>query len=259
MAKCVFCAHRCGVNRLAGERGPCGAGIDPRFFSLQTEVSDEQELSPVFAIAFSGCDLRCPFCITAPPSWEAGLGVTLDPAEIAGLAAEALRKGARTVMILGGEPTIHLAAALDLVSRMPASACLAWKTNGRASPEARAWLEGLFDVWVVDYKFGNPGCAARLIGREDYAVAVRDTLFWAAQQGDLIVRHLVMPGHVDCCWQPVAAWLADHLPGVKVNLRSGFWPARLTRAFPELRRPVATEEARRAVDIARQCHLRLVA
>jgi uncharacterized Fe-S radical SAM superfamily protein PflX len=54
---------------------------------------------------------------------------------------------------------------------------------------------------------------------------VRENLQWAHTHSDLIVRHLLMPGHAACCWRPVAEWLAENLPGVKVNLRAGFWPA----------------------------------
>src|SRR5262249_51623948 len=61
---CTLCTHDCGVNRLAGELGVCRAGPHPRIFSAQIEVGDELELVPTFAIAFSGCDLRCDFCIT---------------------------------------------------------------------------------------------------------------------------------------------------------------------------------------------------
>jgi putative pyruvate formate lyase activating enzyme len=186
------------------------------------------------------------------------LGLLLSAEEIAQRAVKALQTGARTVMILGGEPTIHLPAALEIVVRLPDSARLVWKTNGRSSAEARVLLDGLFDVWLVDYKFGNPDCAARLVGIPDYAVAVQETLFWAAAHSELIVRHLAMPGHVECCWRPVAAWLAEHLPGTKVNLRTGFWPARLTRKFTELDRTLSGEETRRARQIAGDLGLRLI-
>jgi uncharacterized Fe-S radical SAM superfamily protein PflX len=67
-----------------------------------------------------------------------------------------------------------------------------------------------------------------------------------------------MPGHVDCCWAPVAAWLAEELPGVKVNLRAGFWPAWQSARHPDLRRTVAMDESERAWEIARECRLNLI-
>jgi putative pyruvate formate lyase activating enzyme len=258
MSGCNFCAYRCGANRRAGARGPCGAGPAPRVFSLQTEVSDEIELAPTFSIAFSGCDLRCPFCITAPSSWHGELGRQVSPEAIAGAAILALRNGARTIMFLGGEPTLHLPEVLSIVALLPDSARLVWKTNGRGSGEARMLLDGLFNVWVVDFKFGNPECAARLVGVPDYAEAIYENLLWARGHSDLIVRHLIMPGHVECCWRPIAAWLAENLPGTKVNLRAGFWPAKQPTPNHELSRLVSAEEARQAQQIAEQNHLHLI-
>jgi putative pyruvate formate lyase activating enzyme len=227
-------------------------------FIAQVEVSDELELVPTFAIAFSGCDLRCAFCITGAESWNVRAGAPGDPAAIARRAADALADGARTVMLLGGEPTIHLPTALEIVAALPDETRLVWKTNAHGSAEARAWLDGLFDVWLADYKFGNDACAERLAQVPGYTRVVQENLLWARTRTELIVRHLVMPGHVDCCWQPVAGWLAEHLPGVKINLRTGFWPAWQAHRHPELAGTVSSAEARRAGAIARDCQLRLV-
>lgn len=235
LARCRLCEHQCGANRWAGERGPCRAGPHARIFSAQVEVSDELELIPVFAIAFSGCDLRCDFCITGLESWNPAAGTAAAAQTVAARAIRALREGARTIMVLGGEPTIHLPAVLELVAALPDEARLIWKTNAHGSARARALLDGLFDVWLADYKFGNDQCARRLAGIGDYTRIVRENLVWSHARAELMVRHLLMPGHVDCCWRPVAAWLGQTLPGVKVNLRSGFWPAWQSARHAELR------------------------
>ena len=287
LANCRLCAHDCGVNRLAGEHGLCHAGATPRFFSAQVEVSDELELIPTFAIALSGCDLRCDFCITGAESWNAKAGASFDATEMAGRAERALSRGARTIMVLGGEPTIHLPAALELVAALPDSVRLVWKTNAHGSAQARELLDGMFDVWLADFKFGNDACARRLAKIPDYVRVVRENLLWFAGQssterrapsrrddgcgadraetvpgvprrGELIVRHLLMPGHVECCWRPVAEWLAENLPGVKVNLRSGFWPAWHAARHDELRRTLVQPESDRAVALAREFNLNLI-
>lgn len=258
LADCRWCAHDCGVNRLAGPAGLCHAGAEARVFSAQAEVSDELELIPTFAIALSGCDLRCDFCITGGPSWNPRLGEVLSVETMAARARAALAKGARTVMILGGEPTVHLHTALEMVSALPDDAKLVWKTNAHGSASARALLDGMFDVWLADYKFGNDACARRLAKVPDYVRVVRENLKWANEHSELIVRHLLMPGHVECCWRPVAEWLAENLPGVKVNLRSGFWPAWRAARHGELRGTVARAESALAWKIAGECHLNLV-
>jgi putative pyruvate formate lyase activating enzyme len=258
LTNCRFCAHDCGVNRLAGPNGLCHAGADARFFSAQVEVSDELELIPTFAVALSGCNLRCDFCVTGTSSWNPHAGTGFDAGAMAAKARAALQNGARTIMVLGGEPTIHLPAALEFVSLLPGTAKLVWKTNAHGSAWARALLDGLFDVWLADYKFGNDNCAVRLAKVPDYSRVVRENLIWAAGHSELIVRHLLMPGHVECCWRPVAEWLAENLPGVKVNLCSGFWPAWHARRHAELCGTVSGAEGEQARQIARQCGLCLV-
>jgi len=258
LAECHLCAHHCGVNRLAGERGLCRAGAAPRVFTAQIEVSDELELIPTFAVALSGCDLRCAFCITGAESWNPGAGEPLDPGTLAGKARAALDCGARTVMVLGGEPTIHLPAVLEIIAALPDAAKLVWKTNAHGSASARDLLDGLFDLWLADYKFGNDDCAQRLARVPNYARVVQENLLWANEHSELMVRHLVMPGHVECCWAPVARWLAEELPGVKVNLRAGFWPAWQSARHPELRGTVTERESTRAWQIGHALQLNLV-
>jgi putative pyruvate formate lyase activating enzyme len=187
---------------------------------------------------------------------RAGRAVSRDA--LAARARSALDEGARSVMILGGEPTVHLPEALEIVAELPEDARLVWKTNAHGSAQARALLDGLFDVWLADFKFGNDTCARRLAGVTDYLRVVRENLRWAAAHGDLIVRHLLMPGHVDCCWAPVAAWLGGELPDVKVNLRTGFWPAWHAARHAELRHLVTAREDEDAWTIARDCGLVLI-
>ena len=258
LADCHFCAHHCGVNRLAGEHGLCHAGADARFFLAQIEVTDELKLIPTFAIALSGCDLRCDFCITGAESWNPREGKSFSAHEMAIRAQAAMRNGAHTIMILGGEPTIHLHAALELAAELPDEARLVWKTNAHGSAQARELLDGIFDVWVADYKFGNDDCALRLAKVADYTAIVRKNLLWADAHSELIVRHLLMPGHLECCWQPIAEWLAENLADVKVNLRSGFWPAWHSRRHRELSGTVSMSETERAQQIAERCGLNLV-
>lgn len=258
LESCRLCAHLCGVNRLQGEAGRCRAGQHARVFSAQVEVADELPLVPAFAVAFGGCDLRCDFCITGRDSWDARAVGVVNWEALAVRAVAALNSGARTVMVLGGEPTVHLPDALAFLSHLPDSAKVVWKTNAHGSAEARELLEGIADYWVADFKFGNDECAGRLAGVENYCGVVAENLRWAEEHSELIVRHLVMPGHVECCWRPVAEWIAREIPNASVNLRTGFWPAWRSRVHAELRGTVSPREERDARRIAEECGLRMI-
>lgn len=262
LRSCFLCAHRCGVNRLAGETGPCHAGPIAKCFHAQAEVGDESDLAPLFAVAFSGCDLRCDFCNTGRESWDPSAGEVPDlddPAGLAGRIRRAAGAGSiRSVMILGGEPTIHMPSALRLVARLPDELPVIWKTNAHGTAEARALLDGVFNVWVADLKFGNDACAQRIARVKNYGAIVRENLLWAAGRTRLIVRHLLMPGHLDCCWRPAAEWLAAELPGVETSLRTGFWPGWFSGRHAELRSTTRLTEEREALRIATGLGLNLI-
>jgi len=248
------------IDRRFGPAGKCGAGASPRVFSAQTEVGDEHEIIPTFAIALAGCSIRCAFCVTGDESWHADRGVVMEAASLAARAARAIESGAaKTIQILGGEPTVHVPWLIEFVTRLPERARIVLKTNGLCSEEARRLLDGLVDVWLVDFKFGDDQCAQSLSRTPGYRAAVEETLLWADRRADLIVRHLVMPGHVDCCWRPIAAWLALHLPAVRVSLRFGYWPSWKAMARPELARPLTVAEQEAAAGVAAAHHLNLVA
>ena len=258
LEECHFCAHHCGVNRLLSSAGRCHAGFVTRFFSAQTEVTDELQLIPAFNVALSGCDLRCDFCITGGPSWNAQSGRAFDATAMGARARRALGEGASCVMVLGGEPTIHLPAVLDFVAELPVNAKLVWKTNGHCSAQARELLEAMFDIWVVDFKFGNDRCGERLAKVRNYLHIVRENLIWASGNSELIVRHLLMPGHLDCCWKPIAEWLALELPRVKISLRTGYWPAWRASRHLELRETLSGEEMKESACFAQDLGLNLI-
>lgn len=259
LATCEICHHRCGVDRLSGPAGRCGAGAGAHVFSAQIEVGDEMEIIPTYAVALAGCNMRCAFCITGDESWHPQRGQPLTAATMAGRAGAAIESGrASSVQILGGEPTVHLPWLLELVAAMPEHARLVLKTNGLSTAAARSLLDGLFDLWIVDFKFGGDTCAENLSRTPGYTAAVRETLRWAAGHTDLIIRHLLMPGHVECCWRPVAEWIACHLPGEKVSLRSGYWPSWRAADHPGLDRPLEPGELSSAREIARRFNLNLV-
>jgi len=126
-------------------------------------------------------------------------------------------------MILGGEPTIHLPVALEICRRAATDdAAGVEKPMPHATAQARALLDGMFDVWLADYKFGNDHCAKRLASVPRYQEVVRENLVWANRHSELIVRHLLIRATSIVAGNPLPAGSGRNLPTVKVSLRSGF-------------------------------------
>ena len=73
---------------------------------------------------------------------------------------------------------------------------------------------------------------------ENYLAVVGRNLKIAASQADLIVRHLLLPGHDACCFLPIVAWLKEYLPEVKLSVRDGYLPKWQARRYEELAVPL---------------------
>jgi putative pyruvate formate lyase activating enzyme len=256
--RCCLCEHACAVDRRVTHAGPCKAGAVPNVFRHRVEYGDERELVPSHLFYLSGCDLRCAFCINELNAFDPSRGRPLTSEFLHEAVADGLRQGARTLQWVGGEPTIHLPAILDAMAECPRLPRIVWKTDLYGTPAALALLDGVADVYLADFKFGNDDCARRIAKVERYTEVLRRNLLQVRRQGELIVRHLLLPGHMECCLKPIVAWLREKLPGVKFSLRDGYLPHWQAEHYGELARPLVPAEAVAARSHADRVGLRLV-
>ncbi|HLJ10311.1 MAG TPA: radical SAM protein [Planctomycetaceae bacterium] len=258
LGECRLCEHRCGANRLAGGRGPCHAGASARVFRHRVEYGEELQLVPSHLFYVSGCDLRCMFCIAEENAFDPGRGETLNTADFAAAVAWGRTQGARNVQWVGGEPTIHLPAILEAMAGCPELPPIVWKSDFHGTPEAFALLDGIVDVYVADFKFGNDACANRIAGVENYLAVVARNLRIAGAAADLIVRHLLLPGHFDCCYRPIVRWMQQNLPFTKFSVRDGYMPRWRAKDDEKLARMLDRDAGRNARALAAESGLKLV-
>jgi putative pyruvate formate lyase activating enzyme len=131
------------------------------------------------------------------------------------------------------------------------NAPMLWNSNFIMSAETMKILRLLMDVWLPDFKFGPGRCALELARTPFYWEVVTENLRLIESWGeDLTIRHLVMPGHVECCTYPVLDWIAEHMPSAPVNIMDQYHPDTFTdsrsprfreRYRPLARRPTAAE------------------
>ena len=153
--RCLLCEHRCGVDRRVAHRELARRDDTRARFRHRVEYGDEAELVPSHLFYLSGCDLRCVFCINELNAFDPREGRELTAEFFHAAVAEGLRQGARTLQWVGGEPTIHLPAILDAMADCPRLPRIVWKTDLHGTPEALDLLDGVVDVYLADFKFGN--------------------------------------------------------------------------------------------------------
>ncbi|MBK7404272.1 MAG: radical SAM protein [Phycisphaerales bacterium] len=263
---CELCELRCGVDRTArgavrgdaraGSPPPCG--LDDRTFCFKRHISyaEELELLPSYMVYFGGCNFRCRFCVQAPGCFAPRGGVEVAPAEAAHDFARVVGRGARTINLLGGEPSMHLHTILEIAAAAEQPLPLALNSNMYMTPEVIEMLDGVVGLYIADLKFGPGGCGASLAGIDRYWEVVTRNLRLAGERAEVLVRHLVMPGHIECCLRPAAEWLAANLPAASFTLMTGYLPAWRARSTPGIDRCLTETETREAERIVSELGLR---
>ena len=253
LASCHMCERRCGADRRAGERGYCGVGAASRVASDFLHFGEEPELVPSHTIFFSGCTFRCAYCQNWDFAMDASAGGPADPSLLALSLREGMRRGSRNANFVGGNPDPNLHTILDAIAALGDDGehlPMVWNSNMYTSAEAMRLLEGVMDVYLADFRYGNDDCARRYSDVDGYCAVIGRNLMAASRQGEIILRQLLLPGHLACCSEPVMAWTARHLPGVYFNLMFQYRPQYRASLHPEIDRRPSQRERSRAVQAA---------
>lgn len=246
LASCEVCELRCGVDRLAGEVGPCGLGADSYTYKRHFSLAEEVQLLPAYLVYLSGCNMRCRFCIQGQDCFDPRRGEVVQPDSLAAELDRAVGRGAKTISFIGGEPGLHPHTILRVAAASQRRLPIVLKTNLYLTPQTLDLLNGVVRLYLVDFKFGSDGCAQSLAGIDRYTGVLKRNLKIVHRRGQLIVRHLLMPGHLDCCFRPVARWVGEHLPDAVFRLMDGYVPAWRAEGDPALGRSCNANELKTA-------------
>ena len=240
LCACDLCPRRCGANRNAGIKGLCGNDATPAVYQHFMHYGEEISIVPAFIINMSGCSLQCPTCSERCHFFEKALPVG-TPAHYAGALAAHLRRTGLPASIewIGGEPSCQLPFVLETsaILREKLQPCppILLNTNGYFDTALLDAMHEILDGFVFDLKCA-PSCQQEITGASDYWTVVTANIRAVAAKfpGSHIIRHLVMPGHLECCTKPVLAWCRDNAPQMIVNVMTGFQDFRAQSACRQL-------------------------
>lgn len=253
MECCHFCERRCNVNRLRGERGYCRV-LEPRISSEFIHIGEEPELVPSHTIFFAGCTFRCVYCQNWDISQHPERGSYIKPD---GLARLIESRTARNVNWVGGDPTPNIAYILKVLEALDKNTPQVWNSNMYLTEDAMNLLDGVVDVYLTDFKYGNDECAERLSDVRDYMRITERNHEIAGKQAELLIRHLMLPGHLDCCTIPILEWIAENTEAAKVNIMAQYRPMYRAMDYPELRGRLDFRQYNEALNAARDLGLNL--
>ncbi len=248
LKSCNFCERRCGVNRYE-KKGFCKCGVTSYYSSEFLHMGEEPELIPSHTIFFNRCTFACVFCQNYDIVYDDDYIV--DPKELAYIIDIRRRQGSKNVNFVGGNPDQHAHTIVEILIHVESNVPVVWNSNMYHSSELAEVIEDLVDVWLGDFKYGNDSCAMKYSKAPRYWEVVTRNFLRAKDNGELLVRHLVMPEHIECCTERIVKWVAENLGSdVRFNLMFQYYPTYRAWEYPEIARRLNREEIERALLVA---------
>jgi putative pyruvate formate lyase activating enzyme len=257
MEKCHLCTRRCGFNRLAGELGLwCKCGNQITVSTMFEHMGEEPELVPSGTIFTLGCTMRCKHCQNWTISQWLEEGEIFTPKRLAKSVENLRQRGCRNANLVGGEPTPWLEQWLETFINVEVNVPVVWNSNSYYSEETARLLAGFVDVYLLDFKYGNNECATRISEAPSYWDVCTQNHLYGKKYGELLIRVLVLPEHLECCTKKILNWIPENLgPWVRTNLMFQYRPEWKAHEIPELRRMLTRNEMERAVQLAKEAGL----
>jgi putative pyruvate formate lyase activating enzyme len=256
LSSCHLCTRKCSVNRLEGKLGYCKCGLAMTVSSIFEHVGEEPELVPSGTVFTLGCTMQCKHCQNWTISQWMENGEVYKPENLAEEVEHLRLNGCRNINLVGGEPTPWLMQWLQTFKRVNVNVPVVWNSNSYYSPETALLLAGFADVYLLDFKYGPGECAEKISGAPNYWSVCTNNHLEAKKHGELIIRILVLPNHLECCAKPIIDWIAENLgTETRVNIMFQYRPEWRAYEIPELRRRLTQNEMERAVQLARAASL----
>jgi putative pyruvate formate lyase activating enzyme len=256
LESCHLCTRKCGSNRLKGELGYCRCGTQIAVSTIFPHMGEEPELVPSGTIFTLGCTLRCLHCQNWGISQWLEEGDIYSPMQLAKAVEHLRRGGCRNVNLVGGDPTSWLPQWLQTFKDVNVNVPVVWNSNSYYSEETAKLLAGFVDVYLLDFKYGPGECGTKISDAPGYWEASARNHLYAKKHGELIIRVLVLPGHLECCTKPVLNWIAQNLGDwIRVNIMFQYRPEWRSNRVQELRRRLTEKERKRAVELAKEAGL----
>jgi len=272
LENCTLCPRNCKVNRFVSKNGACRTGIKPIVSSFGPHFGEESFLvgnNGSGTIFFSNCNLNCVFC----QNWEIsqmGVGEEIDVEELSKIILKLQKMGCENINLVS--PTHQVPMIVDAVSRAWQKGLklpIVYNCGGYESIETLKLLEGIMDIYMPDFKYGDDEKALKYSKVPNYTSVVKRALEEMYRQvGPLniesgvatrgvFVRHLIMPNDASSS-EKVLQLIASVSLDIPVNIMTQYYPAFKAHQYAELNRRITREEFIKVVEKARTLGLKIV-
>ncbi len=214
---CTLCPRRCGADRRplpqegdAASLGFCGASSDLEVASVVLHRGEEPPLNPIVNVFFAHCNLQCIYCQNHQISGKKVKGERYSVDQLADQIVSHLSPSLLG-LVTAAHYADHIPELLEAIHQRGLYPTVVYNSSGYESVDTLRSLEGLVDIYLPDFKYMDPDLARLYSHAPDYpevATAALQEMMHQVGGGlkvdddgiayrGLIVRHLVLPGHID--------------------------------------------------------------
>lgn len=218
-------------------------------------------------IFFSHCGLGCVFCQNYSLS-QLGEGAEVSIEKLANIMLDLQKMGCHNInFVTPTHYTAQILASLVIAKDRGLKIPLVYNCGGYESVEILKILDGIIDIYMPDFKYGDNTSAKKYSSAPDYVEIARAAhKEMHRQAGDLVIengvavrglliRHLVMPNGLAAS-DRVFEFIAKELsPDTAVNIMAQYYPTHLAGKYPEINRFPTINEYTEALRIAKDAGL----
>ncbi|MDD1730844.1 MAG: radical SAM protein [Methanothrix sp.] len=271
LASCHLCPRCCGVDRLSDQRGFCQTGRRAGVASYTPHFGEEDCLvgrAGSGTIFFSGCNLSCVFCQNYDISQQSA-GRAVSSEELARMMLALQDCGCHNINFVTPTHVVpQILEALVLAREGGLHLPLVYNSGGYESVETLGLLDGVFDIYMPDAKYGLDGPALKYSHAPGYVDRMKAAIKEMHRQvGDLVmdedgialrgllVRHLVLPEGAAGTAEVVCFLSQEVSKNTYLNVMAQYHPDYQACCFPELSRPISVREYAQALALAKEAGL----
>lgn len=267
LKSCDLCPRKCGVNRLEDEKGVCKTGSKAVVSSFGPHFGEESPLvghSGSGTIFFTHCNLGCIFCQNYDISHQ-GNGNPVDEEYLVEVMLRLQNMGCHNINFVTPTHVIpQIVQVLSLAKQEGLNLPLVYNSGGYDSVETLKILDGIFDIYMPDFKYTDSQVAKRFSNAPDYPEVVKSALKEMHRQvGDLVInsrgiaqrglliRHLILPDD-QAGTSEAMKFISEELSSNSyVNVMEQYRPEYKACEYPPLDRRITRNEFLNAIKIAK--------
>jgi putative pyruvate formate lyase activating enzyme len=262
LENCTLCPRECRVNRYEQGNGYCAMDAGLNIATICIHLGEEPVISGkegICNIFFAGCNLHCVYCQNHEISqcdYQEGNNFS-DLDDVLDKIVRILSEGIPAIGFVSPSHVVpQIKAIIRGLNDRGHKPLTVYNTNSYDKIETLRSLDGMIDVYLPDYKYVSNKTASEYSDVSDYPeVALNAIKEMYYQKGStlpidekgraergLLIRHLVLPGHVEES-KKVLRTIAEELsPGVHLSLMSQYHPTLQVVNHPVLNRSLYKAE-----------------